>query len=102
MILYNVTVKVSNDVHQKWLDWMKSVHIPDVMKTGLFLENKILRVMNHEQEQDGFTYAIQYYCEGMMEYNQYQENHADKLQKEHTEMFKDKFVAFRTIMKVID
>lgn len=102
MILYNVTIKISDDVHHDWLEWMRTVHIPDVMNTGYFVENKLLRVMNHDHDGGGFTYAIQYYCESISHYNQYQENYASKLQEEHTNRYKDKFVAFRTIMKQID
>ena len=36
MILYNVTVKIAKAVHDDWLEWMKTVHIPDVLKTNLF------------------------------------------------------------------
>ncbi len=41
MILYNVTISIDPEVHQEWLAWMKEVHIPDVLKTGMFRENKI-------------------------------------------------------------
>ena len=33
-ILYNVTVSIDKDVEKEWLEWMKKVHIPDVMRTG--------------------------------------------------------------------
>ncbi len=39
MIIYNVTVKIDNDVVAEWLNWMQTVHIPDVMQTGYFTEN---------------------------------------------------------------
>ena len=41
MILYNITVNIDHDIHQEWLVWMKDIHIPDVLSTGLFIENKI-------------------------------------------------------------
>ncbi|MEO8448027.1 MAG: DUF4286 family protein, partial [bacterium] len=28
MILYNVTVNVDDSVHDEWLEWMKTIHIP--------------------------------------------------------------------------
>jgi hypothetical protein len=34
MILYNVTVSVDPEIHDEWLAWMKSKHIPDVLATG--------------------------------------------------------------------
>mgnify|MGYP002347735554 CR=1 FL=1 len=35
-LLYNVTIKVESDIHHEWLEWMKTVHIPDVMATNSF------------------------------------------------------------------
>ena len=99
MIIYNVTVKIDNDTHDEWLQWMKSKHIPDVMATGLFTENKIYKVLTDET--DGRTYSIQYSCKDMNDYEKYQKDHASNLQKEHTEKYKDKFVAFRTILEEV-
>ena len=31
----------------------------------------------------------------------YQKEHAPRLQREHTEKFKDKFAAFRTILEIV-
>ncbi|MEQ9302638.1 MAG: DUF4286 family protein, partial [Marinoscillum sp.] len=36
MILYNITVNVQEGVQEDWLNWMKAVHIPEVMQTGCF------------------------------------------------------------------
>ncbi len=99
MILYNVTVKILNEVKDDWLNWMKTVHIPDVMNTGLFVENKICRII--EEDPDGETYAIQYFCKDMDTFMKYQNEHAKELQKEHTQRYDGKYVAFRTLMEVI-
>ncbi|MEZ4948652.1 MAG: DUF4286 family protein [Saprospiraceae bacterium] len=98
-ILYNVTVKVTKDISQDWLQWMKEVHIPDVLATGLFLEHKICKIL-HEEE-DGDTYAIQYYCKNMEDFQTYQENHAKALQKDHSDRYQNKYMAFRTLMEVV-
>ena len=46
MIIYNVTVSlVDQSIHQDWLKWMKEIHIPEVMDTGFFLDNKICRLL---------------------------------------------------------
>jgi len=99
MILYNVTVKVERDTHDDWLQWMKEVHIPDVLATGFFTENKLCRLLIDET--DGFTYSIQYFCTDMDTLEQYQKEHATRLQQEHQEKYDGKFVAFRTLMEVV-
>lgn len=99
MIIYNVTVNVENDVKDEWLKWMKEKHIPDVMATGFFMDNKICKVMVDEEQ--GTTYSIQYTCANMKDLEAYQTQHAPRLQKEHTDRYKDKFVAFRTLLEVL-
>jgi hypothetical protein len=99
MIIYNVTVNIENDVREEWLNWMKTVHIPDVMATGLFLENKICKVLVDEEQ--GTTFSIQYTTATMKELEEYQRTHAPRLQKEHTERYAGKFVAFRTLLEIV-
>lgn len=99
MILYNVTINIDNDVHDEWLRWMKEQHIPDVMATGLFIENKIARIL--AEEQGGKAYSIQYLVRDMETYERYQKEFAPKLQAEHSERYNGKFGAFRTLLHVI-
>lgn len=101
MILYNVTIQIEHDVHHEWLAWMREEHIPEVMATGCFKEYRISRLMGVD-EQDGFTYSIQYLMPHIGAYQDYQKEHALALQAKHNERYKEKFVAFRTLMKVVD
>ncbi|REJ85319.1 MAG: DUF4286 family protein [Bacteroidetes bacterium] len=100
MIIYNVTVNIDDSVHDEWITWMRSVHIPDVMNTGFFIENRMLRILGDE-ESGGHTYSIQYSCESMEKLKMYQEKYAPALQKAHSEKYKDKFVAFRTLLELV-
>lgn len=99
MIIYNVTVNVDADVAEEWLHWMKTVHIPDVMATGMFLDNRICRVL--AEEEGGFTYAIQYTAADMATYERYKDRHAPRLQAETQRRYAGKFVAFRTLLEVV-
>jgi hypothetical protein len=100
MIIYNVTIKVEHSIADEWLEWMKTVHIPDVMLTGLFLEHHIFKVL--VDEADGVTYSIQYLCENMELYEKYNTEHAPALQAETQKKYNGRFVAFRTLLEVID
>ncbi|MBT4775287.1 MAG: DUF4286 family protein [Crocinitomicaceae bacterium] len=100
MIVYSVTVKVNQEIEENWLRWMKEVHIPDVMATGFFLEKRWSKVIG---ETDGGTsYNVQYLCASMKDLHDYQVHHAPALQKEHSDRYKDNFVAFRTLLETID
>ncbi len=99
-IVYNVTVKIDIDINEEWLDWMKSVHIPDVMNTGKFLDWRIKKILGDE-DPNGVTYAIQYTAPSMDAFLEYSQHHASKLQEEHKERYEGKYVAFRTLMELI-
>jgi hypothetical protein len=100
MIIYNVTVNIDHSVHDEWLQWMKGTHIPDVMRTGIFTENRMLKVLGDE-ESGGVTYSIQYTCNTMDDFLKYQNTFASALRAEHNEKYKDKFVSFRTLLEVV-
>jgi hypothetical protein len=99
MIIYNVTVNIDDSVHDDWLEWMRDVHIPEVMATGFFLENRFCRIL--VQEQEGTSYSIQYLCKNMEDLQEYQRDHAPGLQQKHIERYSGKFVAFRTLLEAV-
>ena len=98
MILYNVTVNIDTDVEQEWLEWMKEIHIPEVMATGLFLESRMFRVL--ADDDGGITYAVQYACADMAHYERYRDEHAPRLQAKTQERYGGKFAAFRTLLEL--
>lgn len=100
MIIYNVTVNINNAVREQWLRWMQEKHIPDVMATGMFVENRILRLIGDE-ESGGTTYAIQYTALTMEDYIRYRDTFAPALQQDALLLFGDKFTAFRTLLETV-
>lgn len=99
-ILYNVTVKILRNLADEWLAWMQEVHIPDVLATGKFESYKLTEII--EEDEEGRTFAIQYVSPSMDVFQSYQLDHAKKLQEEHAIKYKDKYVAFRTLMNIIN
>ena len=99
-LIYNVTVKVINEVKDEWLAWMQEVHIPEVMETACFKSFRLLHLEGYDDD-EGITYAIQYTCHNTELFEIYQRDHAPGLQKKHQKMFDGKFVAFRTILKLV-
>lgn len=100
MIVYSVTIKIDLAVSQEWLAWMKAKHIPDVLKTDKFVGYKMYKVLV-EDETDGITYNIQYSANTMADYFDYLNDYAEVLQVEHGLKYKDKFVAFRTLLREV-
>jgi hypothetical protein len=100
MFIYNVTINVDEDVHARWLSWMKATHIPEVMSTGCFTDARMVKVLRVEDP--GHTYSIQYMFSEMPDFENYRDNFATKLQAETKKLFEGKYTAFRTILEMID
>lgn len=101
MFIYNVTIQVSWEIHDDWLHWMQKEHIPAVLATNCFTENKLLKL--HEQDEtEGPTYVTQYYAASKALYNRYIELYATTLRKETVDKWGNSIYAFRTLLEVIE
>jgi len=101
MIVYNLTINIDSSVEKDWLEWMKKSHIPDVMMTGMFKEYKLFRLLG-DGESGGQTYCVQYICESLDKFQQYEDIYAPSLRSDYNNRYKDKFVAFRTLLESVD
>lgn len=101
MIIYNVTIKVQESIKQDWLYWLKNEHIPDVVCTGCFTHATVLQLLEVD-DSEGPTYAVQYFSESKGLYNNYIENHAAGMRQKSFDKWGDKFIAFRSVMQVVN
>lgn len=100
MIIYNVTIKLNWSIHDAWLPWMKTEHIPDVINTGCFVRAQLVRLLEID-DAEGPTYAIQYYANSKEQYDCYISNYAHTMRKKGFDKWGDQFVAFRSLMEVL-
>lgn len=101
MIVYNITIKIPPAVEQDWIEWQKREHIPEVMATGLFTEYKFFRLLEQD-ESEGITYVVQYFSDSFENYEKYIEKHAPLLRDKVLKKWGDQFIAFRTVMQVVN
>jgi hypothetical protein len=100
MYIYNVTVGVDKSIEDEWLTWLKEIHIPAIMRTGLFVDNKIYKVVGVD-EQQSISYATQYVARSLAEIDQYLKQHAHRLQEEGHQKFGDKQATFLTVLEEV-
>lgn len=100
MYIYNVTINIQEDVHDEWVKWMRTEHIPQMLKTGKFSKALMTRVMV-EEEMGGMTYSVQYTTESKAMLGEYYKENAAELRAQ-SKSFEGKFVAFRTEMQVVE
>jgi len=100
MIIYNVTIKVAQGIADVWIEWLLNEHIPDVMGTGCFNSHKVVRLLEVD-DTEGPTYAIQYNAESKADYNRYIQMHADEMRQRSFDKWGNNFIAFRSVMQVV-
>jgi len=100
MYIYNITINIEKSIEEDWLRWMQEKHIPEMLNTGKFFEAKMCQVMVEEDQ--GVTYSIQYTTDSKETLEKYYQENAAQLRQEGLVLFKEKFVAFRTELKVIN
>ena len=100
MLLYNVTIKIDWSIHDEWLAWMQDIHIPEVLGTGCFSSHKLLRLLQVDEE-DGPTYAVQFYAATLDDFEAYLAHHAEHFRLQAAERWGADFIAFNTVMQVV-
>ena len=100
MLLYNITIGIDKEVESEWLQWMKTVHIPEVMRTNLFSDFKIYKVL-HDEDEGNTSYSIQYLAQTLDEVTVYFEKFAPAILEKLRLRFKDKHVAFMTLLEEV-
>jgi hypothetical protein len=100
MIIYNVTTKVGWAVNDPWLRWMRDEYIPLMLNTGCFFESQILRLLEVDED-EGPTYAIQYFAHTTSDYRKYIQQYAARLRQQSHDKWGEQIVAFRSVMEVL-
>jgi len=86
-------------IEQQWLNWMQTVQIPAIMKTGWFSSYKILTVLDSPNE--GVTYCVQFVADSLDNYEFFKRRHLHFFHTQHNAMFENRFVLFNTLMKEV-
>ncbi len=98
MLLYNVTFGVDKVIETEWIAWMKINYLPTMMNTGLFIDYKMYKVLTHDDE-TSVSYSVQCFAKKIEDVLMYLNEYAPKLTELHREKFKDRHVAFNTLLE---
>jgi len=100
MIVYNITNKVRWDILEDWLGWQVGEQIPAILKTGLFDNYQLYRLLDQEEE-EGPTFVIQLFTSTLERYEKFLIEFAPELTEAARVKWGDGFIAFRTLMQRI-
>lgn len=102
MIIYNVTLAVNPEIETEFIQWLKKIHIPEVLDTQLFMKAELFKVFESPQAEEHNSYAVQYRLESWEKFNNYQDQYAPALQLKTKEKFGENVLAFRTFLESQD
>ena len=101
MLIYNITIQLQHSIHEAWVKWMQEKHMPEIMNTLCFEKCQLVRLLEVD-ETEGVTYAAQYYAADYEHYNNYIQNFATIFRKDSFELWSNQFIAFRSLMQVVN
>lgn len=100
MFIYTITTKVDHAILDKWLQWQKEIHIPEIMTKGLFYEHRFYQLLEQD-ETEGKTFVIQFLATARSDYYRYLQVSAGGLRKKTTEKWGDQVICFQSLLKEI-
>ena len=74
---------------------------PEVMQTGYFSGNRMMKMLSGQEDETGIMYAIQYTAENLGQLEEYLEKAAPKLQKQSVIRYGTKMAALRSILEEV-
>jgi hypothetical protein len=101
MFIYNVTTQVLWGIHEEWVQWMVQQYILKVLATGCFVKHQMVRLLEAD-ETEGPIYAVQYFFTAKSDYTKYIEQHDTILLNESFKKWGDSFIAFKSLMEVVN
>jgi len=100
MLLYNVTFGIDKAIETEWILWMKTHYISSLMYTGLFVDYRMYKVLTHDDD-TSVSYSVQCFANNIEDVLKYLNEYAHEITELHREKFKDKHVAFNTLLEEI-
>ena len=100
MIVYNITNKVRWEIMEAWLSWQIEEQIPAFLRTGSFDDYQLYRLLDQDEE-EGPTFVIQLFTSSTERYDQFMTQFAPALQQAAWDKWGNGFIAFRTLMELV-
>lgn len=98
MFVFTVKASVTQEIADKWFNYMTTKHIRDVLNTRCFEKAELEKILDTGDEVAKFV--ARYYFNSMVDYNEYVTKFAPTLRAEHNELFGNSVIAERTISEL--
>lgn len=100
MIIYNTTFQVSNAGADEFLNWLRTIYVPQALSGGELSCPQLARVMANRD--DGSSYALQFRVESLSVLQRWNRSTGKGLRQRLATLFGDRVTGFSTMLDVID
>ena len=100
MLIYNVTVSINKTIEADWVQWMKEIHIPNVLNTGMFTGHQFYKVLSHDDPSTS-SFCTMYFTPVLDNFEKYLNDFAPALRQEVDQRYAGQYAAFRTLLEEV-
>ncbi|SEM02673.1 protein of unknown function [bacterium A37T11] len=100
MQLFNVTFIADKHIGKELESWLLNTHLPIVKATGLFISERLLRVLNPQN--DGITYCLQFIAENEDHILLYKQEFMSAVHQKAQEEFTERLFLIESLMEFVD
>ena len=98
MIIYSITYNVEADLECEWMDWIKEIHIPRIMRSRRFTRYTLQQLIDPVEEGKK-VFNLQFHAEKSGDLDQFLLEDAEIYLGAHDQRFGEQVYAFDTIME---
>ena len=102
MVIFNTTFHLSNEVYLRGLDYLRTIYIPQVMRSGKLHSPRMMRVVDESDDVKGVSLSVQFSVADMDVFEEWAYKEGAALQKAIIERFNAEVVCFSTILEEIE
>jgi hypothetical protein len=99
--VYAVTLCIDGEIAEEWLEWMRAVHVPEVLRTGCFHHCSIQRDTGPARADGRVTFVLEYLAASAARVELYQRDYAPELQRVHSSRYAGRFEASRSVRSLL-
>lgn len=96
---YEVSIEVMKEHSHAWVDWVISIHIPEVMKCVVFINAKLSKVTDPASENYDI-FHIQYSANSLQDIQRYRSEYSPALQASHNQIFGEYTKGIRKVLQL--
>ena len=101
MFIFNITTKLEWSIHDEWLKWFRDRHNKEYLSSSDIREYHLLRLISAD-DNEGPTYAIQYYFQDTAAYEMFSQKHLPAQNLAAQAIWGDKLLSFSTLMEIVN